>query len=210
MKTCVRCGTSHEGSHAYYCAGCFNEYQRIRNEGPVDRRCDFCRTTMVVATEWSKRRYCKPSCKAKHGEAYKMDRRFDAKLRRMCEECGSPVPTTRRADSVTCSEPCATKRRRRLSPEQTETTRRRLHLRREFGLSPGQYAALLAAQDGGCAICGATEPGKGRYMHVDHCHSNGGVRGLLCASCNLGLGKFKDDTDVLARAIDYLNRHRLE
>ena len=63
----------------------------------------------------------------------------------------------------------------------------------KYGISIADYDALLEQQDGGCAICGNTEPeGRGRYFHVDHCHfceqSGVGriVLGLLCASCNLG------------------------
>ena len=45
--------------------------------------------------------------------------------------------------------------------------------------------------------------GGGRF-HIDHDHSTGKVRGLLCTACNMGLGLFKDDPEMLLRAIDYL------
>lgn len=84
---------------------------------------------------------------------------------------------------------------------------------RRYGLTRETYNALLASQGGGCAICGATESrdsdprtGKRRSLHIDHCHRTGRVRGLLCASCNLGLGKFSDDTERMRRAIEYLER----
>lgn len=51
---------------------------------------------------------------------------------------------------------------------------------------------------GVCTICG--EPGD----QVDHCHETGQVRGLLCVNCNTGLGKFKDDPDLLEFARIYL------
>lgn len=64
---------------------------------------------------------------------------------------------------------------------------------------------MLAAQNGGCAICGATEPGgRTRYFPVDHCHTTGIVRGLLCTKCNRGLGLFNDDPERVARAVMYL------
>jgi Recombination endonuclease VII len=74
---------------------------------------------------------------------------------------------------------------------------------------------LLAAQGGGCAICGASSPG-GRWgtWHVDHDHAcceskpacGKCVRGLLCSTCNTGLGMFKDSPELLAKAAAYLAR----
>ena len=79
------------------------------------------------------------------------------------------------------------------------------HLRRRYGLSPEQYAALVAAQQGACAIC-QTVLEEGRNLHVDHDHTTGAVRGLLCDDCNFGLGKFKDDIEVLRVAVRYLQK----
>ena len=77
------------------------------------------------------------------------------------------------------------------------------HVVLTFGLKPGEYAALLAAQGGGCKICGGHSP-DGRRLHVDHCHKSGAVRGLLCKDCNVGLGSFKDSHELLAAAARYL------
>lgn len=52
-----------------------------------------------------------------------------------------------------------------------------------------------------CEICSETDS-----LHLDHCHNSGVARGILCANCNRGLGLFKDDTDRLQRAIDYLGK----
>ena len=55
-----------------------------------------------------------------------------------------------------------------------------------------------------CAICGGD---KGlEALALDHCHSTGKLRGLLCRDCNLGLGNFKDSIEILHRAIEYLDR----
>lgn len=77
-------------------------------------------------------------------------------------------------------------------------------LRSKYGLSLEEYDTMLSEQDGCCAICRADTPGGNGRFHVDHCHSSGFVRGLLCARCNMGLGYFKDNIEVLARAIEYL------
>jgi hypothetical protein len=76
------------------------------------------------------------------------------------------------------------------------------HLQRTFGISQADYDAMLAAQGGGCAICGK-RPGK-TALHVDHDHETGLVRGLLCVGCNNALGQFRDDLELLARASTYL------
>lgn len=71
-------------------------------------------------------------------------------------------------------------------------------------------AELMAKQSGLCAICRKPEAstdglsGKVRQLAIDHCHETGRVRGLLCNSCNRGLGLFQDNTELLARAVLYL------
>jgi len=60
---------------------------------------------------------------------------------------------------------------------------------------------MLAAQEGGCAICGDA-PGEGRSMHVDHIGDS--LRGILCVRCNKGLGQFKDNPELLLRAAEYI------
>ena len=75
---------------------------------------------------------------------------------------------------------------------------------RTFGITLKEYDKILEKQDGGFKICGTKIPrGSGRF-HIDHNHSTGKIRGLLCSSCNVGLGHFKDDIETLAKAITYL------
>ena len=64
------------------------------------------------------------------------------------------------------------------------------------------YLDLVKKQKGLCKIC--KSDGGGRSLHVDHCHTTGKVRGLLCSNCNTGLGLFKDNVDLLKKAIKYL------
>lgn len=80
-------------------------------------------------------------------------------------------------------------------------------LRREYGLSAEEYEEMLEEQDGECAIC-HNFCSSGRRLAVDHCHSTGKVRGLLCGNCNTGLGKFEDSIERLQRAIEYLQQSR--
>jgi len=74
---------------------------------------------------------------------------------------------------------------------------------RKYGLTKDSYQNLLEKQNNLCVICTkefTTTP------HVDHDHSTGKVRGLLCYPCNSGLGQFEDDIDRLKRAIKYLKQ----
>lgn len=58
---------------------------------------------------------------------------------------------------------------------------------------------------GSCEICKKSPEDNGKALAVDHCHSNGHVRGILCEQCNKGLGHFKDNSEVMKNAIKYLN-----
>jgi hypothetical protein len=87
---------------------------------------------------------------------------------------------------------------------------RRASLKKLYGLTPEDYETMKANQSGGCAICGRTVVGNKRHqcLHVDHDHATGKVRGLLCHTCNTGLGAFKDSPDLMAKAADYLKRSK--
>ena len=84
------------------------------------------------------------------------------------------------------------------------------HSRRryKYKLEPEDFAALIALQDNLCAnqACRA-DLGIGRNRHVDHCHTTGVVRGLLCRGCNHALGHTLDNPAVLRGLADYIERH---
>lgn len=79
-------------------------------------------------------------------------------------------------------------------------------IRRVYGITQAEYDAMLEKQNGKCAICNNTDEVEGRKLAIDHCHTTGRVRGLLCGKCNRGLGLFKDNPDLLLKAISYLAR----
>ncbi|HET9609909.1 MAG TPA: endonuclease VII domain-containing protein, partial [Acidimicrobiales bacterium] len=89
-------------------------------------------------------------------------------------------------------------RRNNARPERKRALRDQYY-RRTFGISADDVDALLEAQGGGCAICGE-RPARVASLHLDHCHETGAVRGILCLSCNQGLGKFRDDPGLLDAA----------
>lgn len=78
-------------------------------------------------------------------------------------------------------------------------------LRRRFGMTVADYNSILTAQDGKCAICGKLASSAKRRFALDHDHSTGKVRGLLCFRCNYGIGWFQEDPARLSRASEYLS-----
>jgi hypothetical protein len=84
----------------------------------------------------------------------------------------------------------------------------RISKRKKFtNFSNELYETTLKEQGGVCAICGTDKPGGRGTFHADHNHSNGQTRGVLCHSCNVGLGHFLDNSDLLQAALDYLNKY---
>ncbi len=99
----------------------------------------------------------------------------------------------------------ASKRWREANPEKWAETKRRSKVKIKFGMEWGDYLTLLSERGEVCWICGATDPGRGRKsMCVDHDHGTGMVRGLLCFDCNDGIGRFRDDPELLRSAVRFL------
>lgn len=92
-------------------------------------------------------------------------------------------------------------RRKALRPNKTES-----HYRSVYGINFADYNRMLVEQGGRCAICRSERPSlkAGKRFVVDHCHTSGAVRGLLCLPCNQGLGCFRDNDEALTRAAAYL------
>jgi hypothetical protein len=134
---------------------------------------------------------------------YQHDPRYADRLKPRCRPCLNRYQkeyVARNRDKV-----LAQKRANRWRPENLEKDRARQReaaLKRMYGITAEERDALLEAQGGVCAICGALD--EFRAMNVDHDHETGLVRGILCAGCNLGLGNFKDSLDKLKAAVAYL------
>ncbi len=93
----------------------------------------------------------------------------------------------------------------RNSREHSNKRHKRTKLQRAFGINADQYEAMLVEQNHACAICGKLDICK-RALAVDHCHTTKRVRGLLCTNCNMALGKFQDDVELVKKAVEYLSR----
>lgn len=79
---------------------------------------------------------------------------------------------------------------------------------RKYGITLEEYDKSRQAQNYRCALCGKHEDNNKQGLVIDHCHKSTEVRKLLCTSCNVGLGMFKDNIDLLAKAMEYLKEHR--
>ncbi len=85
---------------------------------------------------------------------------------------------------------------------------------KKHNITPEQFADMIAEQNGVCSICGnpETQIRKGRAIKLvlDHCHETGTIRGLLCSRCNLALGAFYDNIDILVSAVSYLRNSKIK
>ena len=159
--------------------------------------------------------YCTPTCCGNHRYHRVRKVKYD---NRLCKQCNTSFKPTRK-DNVFCSLKCGSTYshiKNKLKYDETKkdyyqknlTGFRERMLKREYNLSINDYEKLLSDQNGNCKICGLPETSMNKYgvknLAVDHCHTTGRVRGLLCSRCNRGLGYFKDDKVLLKKAIKYL------
>lgn len=91
--------------------------------------------------------------------------------------------------------------------------KRKTQYRDMYGIELSEYDRLYAIQGGVCAVCHKpqTDPRK-TTLCVDHDHTTGEVRGLLCSNCNVGIGHLQDDEELLQAAINYIrsSKNRLQ
>lgn len=116
------------------------------------------------------------------------------------------TPKYKKTKKLSDAKPAAKERQRKIreTPEKKEYMRN-LHLVKNYGMTAADYDRMLAEQDGHCKLCPRTTAGPNlKRLHVDHCHSTGRVRGLLCNKCNIMLGMAEDNVDRLRAAILYI------
>jgi hypothetical protein len=85
-----------------------------------------------------------------------------------------------------------------------KAAQRKRRLSTKYGLTVEEHAQMLSVQGGACLICRRSPRGRQKALCVDHCHSTGKVRGLLCSSCNSALGLLKEDVDRMQSMIRYV------
>jgi hypothetical protein len=98
------------------------------------------------------------------------------------------------------------KKWREANKEQDVQTMFKARLKRKYDITLEEYNALLESQNNSCKVCGthAKNNLKGK-LYVDHCHTTGKVRGMLCMKCNSALGLLNDNKETIQKLLDYLS-----
>lgn len=125
---------------------------------------------------------------------------------RQCKDCLVDIKRGRMAPSLQRPAPnpgprCATHHRAHVKAYKQRS--HELMVTKNYGIQPGEYDIRYKAQGGTCAIC-QTATGSSKRLAVDHNHTTGSVRGLLCGPCNRFVGRLRDSPDAFLRAHKYL------
>jgi hypothetical protein len=108
---------------------------------------------------------------------------------------------------ISCRKVTKEKHKNSMTSEEWYLTNRQYWLKSQYGLNLEDYNNLVKEQNHKCAICDVDEVDSFKgLLFVDHCHTTGKIRGLLCHHCNTALGKFKDSESILMKAIEYVRK----
>lgn len=91
------------------------------------------------------------------------------------------------------------------NPEKQYYWRRKNQYKLQYGITIADYDKMFIQQKGLCQICKQSQQHK--RLAVDHCHITKNIRGLLCDSCNRGIGLLKDDLAILQNAVKYIKKN---
>lgn len=190
-KACQHCGTLFQSwrADAMYCGSkCKDATAGQRRRLPTRQgSCERCGEAITL--KYSNARFCSNTCGQAHRNARIAAARVASKVGRApCVGCGLPIAPEEVISKVYCSRECKTRSRRH------ET----------YGLTWRELDDLLKSNPT-CQICGTSDWGP-KGPQVDHCHATSVVRGILCLSCNNGLGRFRDNVNSLQAAIEYLSK----
>ena len=210
MKQCSRCRETKPETAFHreakqpdglgsYCRPCANEYRRVRR-------------SEILATDPDRLRKREAATRERLRAEWASGARVLPETA-VCRDCGATKPVaefhpatgTHRGISPRCI-PCNSRKSTewsRKNPKTTSEYSRKRRFKIHFGITVEEYDEMLAAQGGVCAIC-SRSPGA-RRLAVDHCHTTGVVRGLLCDLCNWTLGLMDDDPKRLQRVITYVS-----
>lgn len=145
------------------------------------------------------KKYC-PGCKEIYDHSSFSTMKVGCGLSSHCLSCMRELGR-RRSDRPGGKE----KRVERYKEQKPDYHRRRL--KNKYGMTVEEYYSLLKEQGGGCAICGRTPEVNKKMLAVDHNHTTGKNRGILCSSCNLCIGFVEKNNMDLGKISDYLTKH---
>ncbi len=142
-------------------------------------------------------KFC-PRCKIEKSlSTYGTDKSLKDNLAYYCKECTRIIGRERYRKNVE-----KYRKRKREYARKHKVLGRKNALKNNYDITLADYDRMFEEQDGNCAICGLPE--LMRRLSVDHDHTTGEVRGLLCSKCNFMLGNANDDLVILEKAVSYL------
>lgn len=161
---------------------------------------------------------CTACLTAKYEGDFFMDKRrkYPSSIKQPCRSCTSDRAKAKRSinpDRQRLQERESWRRRFDVNGEKKRFSSMGWRLKYKFGITLDVFLAMIQKQEGKCAICHSDveslTSGKGRRNAacVDHDHETGKVRGVLCHSCNTGIGLLGDNIEILEKAIEYLKEH---
>ncbi len=222
-----RCGL------ASYCRDCEAAFKsesaadrRLAAETATEKPCLICGVVLLMENFAPDKRYLdrrSPDCRCCH-EA-KLAREWSEKnvgltasSPKRCSRCNLEKPRTefhndtdRRDGKQRHCKACSAVvvERAKSTPEGREKFRRYTRhsaLGKRYGITLEQYDAILLAQGGVCWICGKNRQDNGQDLDTDHDWDTGDIRGILCKSCNKGIGSFYHNPALLRKAAEYIEK----
>ncbi len=181
--------------------------------------CTKCQQTLPISEFWKDATmkcgyfsWCKTCTRGKPFEVT-----FDAEKNiKKCVTCDEWKPTTEfhNSKAIKCkfSSNCKTCKRKQYDKRKKNNKfATQMHFAKKLGISLDKLNIAFENQNGCCAICKQPETtthqnGTLRNLAIDHDHETGEFRGLLCSKCNIALGGFKDDLNLLKSAVEYLSK----
>lgn len=125
-----------------------------------------------------------------------------------CIKCGSHNRNVRNFECYSCE---LRKQKEQYAKKHNRQKHTNSRIKRTYGIDLLEYETMLIEQNDGCALCGMKEEDQNRRLAIDHCHTTGKVRGLLCNKCNVslsGLEYFMNGDGIFLKAINYLGKHK--
>jgi hypothetical protein len=205
-KTCTKCGVSKALSEFHVAKKAPSGFQS---------QCKKCRS-MISKSKYNptinKEKYkldkerekitpefitCKKCDETKEGELFK----------KACNSITGRLPICKRCDSQQKSLRYHTVEKHKKKVLKYGAARKRLD---RYGVTQETFEAIFCAQNGSCAICNVKLDSSEKKFRpfMDHCHSTGKIRGILCSCCNAGIGMLRDSEDLLLNSIKYLSKYK--
>ena len=125
---------------------------------------------------------------------------------KVCKHCGVSKPLTEFYPRNNGCKVCCNLRAsewNKNNPDKVKDIRRKNKLKQKYGITVDEYDKMFEEQNGVCYLCGNTH--DRRHLNVDHCHTTGKIRKLLCDKCNMALGLVNDSKELLTKMIGYLS-----